>query len=470
MTTSNLDKRIKYERKHILNKEDVNYLSQIYKVEIIQNIYFIALGRPNMKFIRSNIVFFPIYIILFGKVVGQLGLYEISNDQFRLSSDQSSYIYDSDGDLDLNKFGKAILYNDYRLVLNQVNDLTRKKSKALKEKLLDPISSKSSEASLIASSNSSSGESSQRSTKKIQHMLKKKLLLSDERKRGTRSRSRSKSKSRSGSDEEREDGPWIQKYLQNRSDTGSYVIKDNEGGGDCLYAAIRDAYMASNLSKLEKDNITVSYLRKLIVSNINEEQFLEYKQIYDDLRNEQAILERDIIDEEKKLRESKNNFKEVKKIEEIREKIEENENLIAEFQDAENINTLAEYREKFINCNFWANGAAINQLEQILNVKLIIFSNSNYFQGNYNNVIQCGEISKYDSQKGPVKYILLDYIDNVHYRLIKYKPKKTAHHIGLFSFDELPKEIIKKVEQQCLQRKTGAFYVIPEFQRIADAK
>ena len=228
--------------------------------------------------------------------------------------------------------------------------------------------------------------------------------------------------------------------------------------------------MSSNLSKQEKDNVTISNLRKLIVSNINEEQFLEYKQIYDDLRNEQTILERELIYEEKKLRETKNNFKEVKKIEEIREKIEENENLIAEFQDAENINSLDEYKEKFLNCNFWANGAAINQLEQILNIKLIIFSNSNYFQGNYNNVIQCGEISRYDPLKGPIKYILLDYIDNVHYRLIKYRRKKSPYHIGLFSFDELPKEIIKKVEEQCLQRKNGAFYVIPEFQRIADAK
>ena len=177
MTSSNLDKRIKYERKHILNKEDINYLSQVYKVEILENIYFIALGKANLKFVRSNIVFFPIYIILFNKVVAQLGIYEISNEQFRLSSDQPSYVYDPEGDLDLNKLGKPILYNDYRLVLSQVNDLTRKKSAALKEKLLDPISSRSSEDSIIESFTNSSGElsneSSQRKTKKIKMLVKK---------------------------------------------------------------------------------------------------------------------------------------------------------------------------------------------------------------------------------------------------------------------------------------------------------
>lgn len=458
MIVSNLDKRINYERKGILDKLDIGYIAQVYKVEILDVIYYIALGKPNRKFIDYNIIFFPIYVIVFGKVAAQLGVYEIPNGIFKLSSESQKYIYDVDGDLNINKLGKPVLYPDFRLILNKINDNVLIKGKELKNKLIkSPSSSQSPQSSESYISSNLSGESSNsESSSKKRTQTRKTSKIFEDKSKGTRSRSRERS----------DDDNWIQKYLMNKS--GKYRIQDNEGGGDCLFAVIRDGFKASDLDKRIVDNVSVNNLRKLVVDHITEDQFLEYKRIYEDLKNEQTLLRGELLEKEKELLEGNDTYNDGKKVGEIKEKIMENEDLIVDFQEAEDIKSLDDYKKQFLECNFWANGAAINQLEKILNIKLIIFSHTNFVQKNYNNVIQCGEITEYESGKGPLHYILVDYLDNIHYKLIKYKSDTSSYYKGIFIFDELPKEIVEKVKEQCLQRKSGAFYVIPEFQRIAD--
>lgn len=433
---SNLDKYIIYERKNILERNDNGTVAQVYKVEILGKIYYIALGKPNRSYSDHNLIFFPIYLIVNDKVASQLGVYEIPLETFNQNSESLLYIYDSDNDLNIPKLGTPILYSDIEHILNQVDaGIYLKKTKIKpKSKLKSKEKTKTKKLVIIPTLLDDTGESTGSSTKSL-----------------PKSKTR---KSRSIHDN------WIQKYLENKDN--SYRIQDNEGGGDCLFAVIRDAYRSSNLDPSLIESRSVENLRKLVVSNITADQFLDYKKLYNDIKAEQTKLQQELLGEEQKIRVSSETYDAGEKISELNEQILINQNLLLDFQDVENINSLEEYREKFLECKFWANGAAINQLEKILNIKFVIFSYQNYIENRYENVIQCGETAEYDKSKGPIYYILADYTDNTHYKLIKYKEK------GLFTFNELPDIVIKKIEQQCLQRKSGAYYVIPEFQALAD--
>ena len=71
------------------------------------------------------------------------------------------------------------------------------------------------------------------------------------------------------------DSNWIQKFLKNKY----YSIEDNEGGGDCLFAVIRDAY--ASIGK----KLTVLDLRSIIAREATQEYFEHTKIMYDELYN-----------------------------------------------------------------------------------------------------------------------------------------------------------------------------------------
>ena len=57
--------------------------------------------------------------------------------------------------------------------------------------------------------------------------------------------------------------------------SNNFQIIDNEGGGDCLFAVIRDAL------KSQDKHITVTELRNKLADNVDEELFKSYKEKYD---------------------------------------------------------------------------------------------------------------------------------------------------------------------------------------------
>ena len=67
--------------------------------------------------------------------------------------------------------------------------------------------------------------------------------------------------------------------------------------------------------------------------------------------------------------------------------------LYEEFKQMKNINTLKEFKDLILTCNFWADTWAISTLERVLNIKLIIFSQEYFDAGDFNNVLLCGHLS-----------------------------------------------------------------------------
>ena len=89
----------------------------------------------------------------------------------------------------------------------------------------------------------------------------------------------------------------------------------------------------------------------------------------------------------------------------------------------EGVTNLDQFKEMLKTCDFWGETWAISTLERVLNIKLILFSEEAYEDGDLNNVILCGQLNdtilEDKGEFDPDYYIMLEYIGN-HYRLITY--------------------------------------------------
>ena len=119
MVKSNLDKTIEYAETKEKDTEDVGLDANLYDTEFYGIKVFFVIGNPKYNYLDNNIIYYPIYLVKDDKITAQIGLYEL------LSGQQQS-IFDADGDIDLNKLDKPLLYGfTYGL-------LTKNKSKKSK--------------------------------------------------------------------------------------------------------------------------------------------------------------------------------------------------------------------------------------------------------------------------------------------------------------------------------------------------
>jgi predicted NAD-dependent protein-ADP-ribosyltransferase YbiA (DUF1768 family) len=263
---------------------------------------------------------------------------------------------------------------------------------------------------------------------------------------------------------------WIQKFMKNNN----YYIVDNEGGGDCLFATVRDAFSSIGQQS------TVNKIRNRLANEATEDIFMNYKEQYDmfyqglledtnkikELELEYASLKQKFTntihrDEQKMLSEAANKVK-AEHDQLIHEK-KITANIINEYKFMKGIDTLEKFKKKIQSCEFWAETWAISTLERIFNIKFIIFSNEAYKNDDLSNVLQCGQLNDTILEnKGifiPDFYIMVDYTGS-HYKLIGYKNKQ------IFKFQEIPFDTKKMIADKCMEKNAGPFALIPDFQKF----
>jgi len=237
MVHSKLDDTINYIETRLLEKEDESYDAPIYDYVVLGETITIAIGQSKYNFIDKNIIYYPVYIIKNDKVHSQIGLYEI------LHANLTDYM-DEDGDIDIVKLGEPLLYSFFKI---EKNGKGKEKGKE-KEKngLLSEQMSKMS----IVNESESQNESDQSYINDSQEDYEYESTDENE--------------------------IWINDYLK----SNEYNIIDNEGGGDCLFASIRDGLRGVG------KNISVQEMRnKLALDPSVERVYKNYKELFEMYKN-----------------------------------------------------------------------------------------------------------------------------------------------------------------------------------------
>ena len=466
MVLSKLDNNISYPELKSVDSGDLKMEANLYQLEIKDVDVIIAVGNAKNTFEEENILYFPIYLVKFNNKVIQIGVYEIK------ASDYLSFL-DDYSNLDVEKMDEPLIYSFVtkemlsRLRLEPDVPLKRVENVDKEEGEISDEESDNDDENSVKSQVEVYNEYYEiPEERKDIFILTKGVLIPPELKEETQL----VAKDYREKYHETPSDTWVEKFMKN----SNYGIIDNEGGGDCLFATIRDAFS----SIVQQTSVTK--IRKKLANEITEEVFLNYREQFNmyktaiekdttevkRLQNEYITLQKRFVDvldrNEKKLI-----SEQAKKIKAEHDKITEERkitlNILDEFKFMKNVDTLEKFKTKIKSCDFWADTWAISTLERILNIKFIILSSDNYNNGDVKNVIQCGQLN--DSvleNKGifkPEFYIIVDHTGN-HYKVISYKKKM------IFKFKEIPYDIKKMVVDKCLERNAGAFSIIPDFQKF----
>lgn len=483
MVKSVLDDSITYSENTNIDEGDIGYDAIQFEVELFPSVEAnIALGNVRYTFADKGILFIPVYLVKNNEILEQIGVYEFLASQYTelLDEDDDFDITLLDNPLPLfysfvNKeylikiLGKKILKTKPKESVEEVIQEEEKVEGAIEEKE-EKEDEKKSPIEQLEELGDEEIKTDEWSSPNKPTVLSEILKEDDDNDDDVDTNMQDAIDERMEYKPKRND-PWIKKFMK----SSKYNLVDNEGKGDCLFAVIRDAYKGTK-------DITVQQLREIVSENATQEVFDNFKERYDLFANEiRATRETQITlkgEYDDKLRtfkasQDRNEKKQLaKQLKEIKTKFDTakreykyaQEN-VKDFLWMKGINTLDDFKEILKTCKFWAEQWAINVLEVMLNIKLIILSKQNYDVGDNGNVLSCGDfIDSSIEQKGEFKpkyYIIASYTGN-HYMLVTYKTKR------IFDFGNLPFAIKELVITKCMEGETGVYALIPKFKKLKD--
>lgn len=498
MVVSVLNKEINYHENKGLNTEDSDLDASIYETEILSVPLQIVVGDQQFLYIEKNIVFIPIYLIHNGEFIEKIGIYEIL-------ADQVIGLLDEDGDIDITLLDEPLLFSYVDKVYLEKyaykehegpveeDDSDEEESeedesdqetekKALDEELVRDIPvvdvDEETEAEETTDKEEESGEED---SKPSPVLTNKELIVSlYEEDMGEEL---TKEETQKDHDVEQADFKpmrknWLQQYMKN----DNYTIIDNEGGGDCLFAVIRDAF--ASIGK----KVSISQLRSILADNATQTQFETLKMLYDSFKAEYDTIDSQMkslikmnkeikarvskkatrgtesseppLSREEKRKLVKQSKENAKKYRELKPELAQASGFLEEYSYLIGVNTLDDFKKVIQTREYWGETWSISTLERVLNIKFIVLSSEAYKQRDYANVLQCGQLN--DSileERGvfkPKYYIMTDWL-GWHYKTIAYKGKK------IMTYEELPYGIKQLIFEKCMQRNSGPFSLIPRF-------
>jgi predicted NAD-dependent protein-ADP-ribosyltransferase YbiA (DUF1768 family) len=460
MVLSKLDGDVSYPELKSVDSGDLKMEANLYQLEIKDIDVIIAVGNSKNTYEDKNILYFPIYLVKHNNKVLQIGVYEIR------ASDYLSYL-DKYNNLDIEEMDDPLIYSFVtKEFLNKIrlkpdvplHKLDKEQGDEGEEKVMEEEQEEDEEKVAIDYDIPPEREDI---FVKIRGLPVPPLLPEESQKQAKDIREKY---------HEATTDTWIDKFMKNKN----FSIVDNEGGGDCLFSTIKDAF--SSIAQ----QTSVNKLRKKLAEQATQEIFDGYKEQYDmynaslirdtnkikELANEYLLYKQrftEIIDRE----EQKALLAQAKEVKKEHDQLVEEKKvaatIIKEFKFMKGVENLDQFKRIIRHCDFWADTWAISTLERILNIKFIILSSESYKAKDEKNVLQCGQLNdKVLEQRGrftPEFYIMVDYTGS-HYKLVGYKKKL------IFKFSEIPYDIKKMIYEKCLEKNAGPFAIIPDFQRF----
>ena len=444
MVRSRLDPSINYPEVKALDQtdtKDTQYKAPLYEAEVLGIHTIVSIGQIKNTFIEKGIVYFPLYLIKDDKVLSQIGVIEAMQETI-------PSLLDEENDINLEKTEPALLYSFVKesLVRKAVYIAGRAETEGMAMAQAPKIKSKLSLAPLSLSA----------SEKERKDALKKSALLSKEL--GVGGVDDEAEEFAAGVDAEEsdlqrairasilegskipdlplkhasipvqtldqfeaerkryrhtKDESWMETYYQNNN----FKVIQNSGGGDCFFMIICQAYKT-----IDPDTtMSVIKLRRLLSYALTEQQFTEYKTLYDDYsRLEKKLVKenQDIATRNKEIKERfQNSQSKQEKLElkaESEKLIESNKRVMQELEVVKEnkkevkfmkgVKTIQQLRDVMqkgeMTSEYWVDAWAIAALEVILNIKFINLSYNDFNQSQRKsfqeiNVINCGnDLSK----------------------------------------------------------------------------
>ena len=466
MVLSKIDQNINYLESNNLDKNDQGE-SYAYRAKIFGKKVKFALGKPNFQYIDNNIVYFNIYLVKNSELVAKIGIFETKNTSYR-------ELLDIEGNIVIEKldyplffsYAKPYILSKYNVEEDDI-EFTKKADSEDEDNHEDEDEGESDEATSEDSEISSDDQ-----LEDVKEFEDKPIVLKEQ----TKEESDFEIQNFKPNDSDK----WINKFLKSHK----YSIVDNEGGGDCFYAVLRDALKTLNLEKYS--TISVKNIRKKLADDLDETQYNTYKEFYDFYKGglkktQEKITELKKIhkrfkvmiggtsntnDKSVMLKEAKSNLQ---KVVDSNEESKEYQELTEEFEFMKDVKTIDDLKNVIKNNIFWADSWAISALERLYNVKFVILAEENFDETQEVNpeVLQCGESDKHLQKKDifqPDYYIICNYQIGSHYKLITYDKNIGK---GAFKFSELPYKLKQEIVDICMKSESSLFYKIPDFRDFA---
>ena len=496
MVLSKINELVSYTENKEIDADDKGRDVSMYKISLFKVPIIIALGDVKYTYIDNKILYVPVYLIANDTdKIYQIGVYEINSDNYE-------NVLDDDNDFDISIIEGPLLYSfvDKAYIQNCIagEDLISDEDSGDDnlddddtDEKLDDIDTEEEEDSEIDKKKREEKEDDgeEKKGKQDPDMLieidittyedDEDFLQASETEKDDKIERKKFTIPSAG------DSKWIEEFMHNNN----YNIIDNDGGGDCLFFTIRDAFKSIGI------NASVDILRNYLSSKINDDILNTYKERYDMFENEYNTLKKTIPKKKKQIKQLtrtyngmakkskqekdrqkkmaivkdakiiKKKHKEKKEELKLMEKELINVNITRlDWEWAKDINTVDDLKEKVKTCDFWADGWAISTLEIILNTKIIILSSEHYNRGRYKQVLNCGEVVPSLIEKRgyfkPKYYIIVEHTGD-HYKLITYKEYK------IFRFHHIPWGIKNLIKETCMKQKGKSLYnYIPKFSKI----
>lgn len=482
MVRSKLDRvNINYPEFRTIDAGDVDYSTVIYVYTFANENIEIALGKEKHTYSNYNVVYFSIYLVVNEAPVSRIGVFEIDSRKLINSMDD-------DGGIDLRQ-GNILMFIDGQYLQSLLakyslptpptaaaNNVVDGEPIVLDVEVIDGDAQDDVMRLAVDAEKTARTPPADKNKDKhagifvIDANIVSPPLLSEE--------SEQESDQLKREFEDTVKATWIEKFTHNNR----YSLIDNEGGGDCLFAVIRDAFQQIG------HITTVSAIRKLLAAEVDDALYQEYRTMYiniladyqekekemkaihkktlvlkklsasiDDRGNQTMTTMESQQEQQRVLAEANELIRQYQAL--LLEK-KETKQLLSEFEFMKELDSIDKFREYVQSSQYWADTWAISTLERLLNIKLVILSEEAFSTGEKDAVMQCGQLNdtKIEEQKtfAPDYYIITSYSGN-HYKLISYKEKQ------IFRFREIPYDVKTMIVNKCLERNAGPYYLIQDF-------
>jgi hypothetical protein len=492
MVFSHLNKKIDYLENPEIDPEDKDYEAGIYEIELFSKKYWIALGKVKYTFsLNYGILYLPMYLIHEKKIKGKIGVFEIEETRMPSLIDPNDHYAKADilGEpLFFSRITKEYLENANVSSMEEEN-IPEKDTLKPKNKNINPKKKKELEEGEIdeEEEENESEEEEEDEVFSLQKQSEKEVPKNKEEKRmtisdvfvkdktppsnatwPTETESDAKKYRKEYNGHKSINDNWVIQFMKNKQ----YNILKNNGGGDCLFYTIRDAFEEIGM------HTTIQKLRLILSqeATINElEQFTKlYKDIEENhnrIEHEMYIIAQSNASLKKQSQQIQNQpemnkermkslLESAKELQKEHQKLklekESSEELLQEFQFMEHIKTITDFRTFIRTSSYWADTWAISVLERLLELKIIVLEDST----DKDAVMRCGQLNEEITAFTPKYYILVNYSGKNHFELITYKDKR------IFTFQEIPYDIKILITNKCMEKMAGPYAIIPAFKEF----